>query len=179
MLWAHSTTGDYIWKHRKKEWTHWHGVEADVIIKEKATSHSPSDYYSDRWFKRILIISIIIYSLTARVVGTPKMISQPASSMFPCFPLLSRTWRTPGLSIPWCCLPTSSSLCLVFLPLSLCLARWFWPDLMNGKHDHTTCSLRLFTMVRRSSCGPVACWILTRTSSLVTWSLYERCSILR
>ena len=20
----------------------------------------------------------------------------------------------------------------------LCLARWFWPDLMNGRHDHTT-----------------------------------------
>ena len=35
------------------------------------------------------------------------------------------------------------------------------------------CSLRLFTMVRRSSCGPIACWILARTSSLVTWSLYE------
>ena len=34
------------------------------------------------------------------------------------------------------------------------------------------CSLRLFTIVRRSSCGPIACWILTRTSSLVTWSLY-------
>ena len=33
------------------------------------------------------------------------------------------TWRTPGLSIPWCCLPTSSSVCLVFFPLSLCLAR--------------------------------------------------------
>ena len=29
------------------------------------------------------------------------------------------------------------------------------------------CSLRLFTMVR-SSCGPIACWILARTSSLVT-----------
>ena len=28
------------------------------------------------------------------------------------------------------------------------------------------------------SCGPVACWILARTSSLVTWSLYEMCSIL-
>ena len=26
---------------------------------------------------------------------------------------------------------------LVFFPLSLCLTRWFWPDLMNGKHDHT------------------------------------------
>ena len=112
MLWAHSTTGDYIWKHRKKEWTHWHGVEADVIIKEKATSHSPSDYYSDRWFKRILIISIIIYSLTARVVGAPQMISQPVSSIFPCSPLPSWTWRTPGLSIPWCCLPTSTSVCL-------------------------------------------------------------------
>ena len=33
-------------------------------------------------------------------------------------------------------------------------------------------------MVRRSSCGPIACWILARTSSLVTWSLYEMQSIL-
>ena len=33
------------------------------------------------------------------------------------------------------------------------------------------CSLRLFTVVRRSSCGPITCWILARTSSLVTWSL--------
>ena len=30
------------------------------------------------------------------------------------------------------------------------------------------CSLRLFTMVRRSSCGPIACWILARTYSWVT-----------
>ena len=56
---------------------------------------------------------------------------------FPCSPLPSWTWRTPGLSIPWCCLPTSSSVCLVFFPLSLCLARWFWPHLMNERHDHT------------------------------------------
>ena len=53
-------------------------------------------------------------------------------------PLPSGTWWTPGLSIPWCCLPTSSSVCLVFCPLSLCLARWFWPDLTNGRHDHIT-----------------------------------------
>ena len=39
------------------------------------------------------------------------------------------------------------------------------------------CSLRLYMMVRRSSCGPNACWILARTSSLVTWSLYEMRSI--
>ena len=31
-------------------------------------------------------------------------------------------------------------------------------------------TFRLFTTVRRSSCGPIACWILARTSSLVTWS---------
>ena len=44
-------------------------------------------------------------------------------SIFPCAPLPSGTWWTPGLSIPWCCLPTSSSVRLVFFPLSLCLAR--------------------------------------------------------
>ena len=28
--------------------------------------------------------------------------------------------------------------CLVFLSFSLCLTRWFWPDLMNSRHVHTT-----------------------------------------
>ena len=66
------------------------------------------------------------------VVEVPEMTSQPLSSIFVfffCFPLSSGTC---------CCLPTSSSVCLVFFPLSLCLARWFWPDLMNGRHDHIT-----------------------------------------
>ena len=66
------------------------------------------------------------------------LISQPVHSIFPCSPLPPWTWRTPGLSIPWCYLPTTSSVCLVFLTLSLCLARWFWPDLVNGRHVHTT-----------------------------------------
>ena len=107
------------------------------------------------------------------------MISQPISSIFPCSPLPSGTLRTPGLSIPRCCLHTSSSICLVFFPLSLCLARWFRPDLTNGRHDHTTAVCVSFTMARRSSCGPIAYWILARTSSLVTWSLYEMHSILQ
>ena len=34
-------------------------------------------------------------------------------------------------------------------------------------------SLRLFTMVRRSSCDPIALWILAQTSLVVSWSLYE------
>ena len=58
-------------------------------------------------------------SLTAGVAGAPQMTSQPVSSIFSCSPLRSGTWWTPGLSIPWCCLPTSSSVCLVFLPLPL------------------------------------------------------------
>ena len=81
---------------------------------------------------------IIINTLTARVIGAPPMILQPVFSIFPCSSLPSGTCRTPGLSIPWCCLPTFSSICLVFFPLSPCRTRWFWPDLMNRRHDHTT-----------------------------------------
>ena len=43
-------------------------------------------------FKRSIIT--IIYPLTARVVGAPQMILQPVSSIFPCSPLPSWTWRT-------------------------------------------------------------------------------------
>ena len=60
------------------------------------------------------------------------MISQPVSSIFLCSPLPSGTWRTPGLSIPWYCLPTSSSLCLVFFPLSLCLQEGFGQTWWTG-----------------------------------------------
>ena len=88
--------------------------------------------------QKLETVIIIINPLTERVVGAPQMILQPVFSIFPCSPLPSGTCRTPGLSIPWCCLATSSFVRLVFFPLSLCLARWFWPDLMNGKHDHTT-----------------------------------------
>ena len=76
--------------------------------------------------------------LTARVVWAPQMISQPVSSIFLCSPLPSGTWQTHNLSIPWCCLPIFSSVCLVFFPLLLCLARWCWKDLLNGRHTHTT-----------------------------------------
>ena len=71
------------------------------------------------------------------VVGAPQVTPQPFSSIFLCSPLPAGMWQTPGLCIPWC-LPTSFSICLVFFPLSLCLARWFWPDLVNRRHVHTT-----------------------------------------
>ena len=67
----------------------------------------------------VVIIIININPLTARVVGAPQMILQPVFSIFPCSPLPSGACRTPGLSIPWCCLPTSSFVRLVFFHLSL------------------------------------------------------------
>ena len=54
------------------------------------------------------------------------------------------------------------------VPCKIVLAR---PDERETWPYH--CSLSLFTIIRRFSCGPVTCWILARTSSLVTWSLYE------
>ena len=40
-------------------------------------------------------------------------------------------------------------------------------------------SFRFLTMVRSSSYSPMAAWIFLRTSSLVTWSLYEMFNSLR
>ena len=59
-------------------------------------------------------------------------------------------------------------LCLLLpftVPCKMVLAR---PDGRETCPYH--CSLRLFMMVRRSSCGLTACWNLVWTSSLVTWS---------
>ena len=74
-----------------------------------------------------------------------------SSHLFPCLPCL---------------------LCPFTVPCKMVLAR---PDERETWPYH--CSLHLFTIIRRSSCGPIVCWILARTSSLVTWSLYEMCSI--
>ena len=98
---------------------------------------------------------------------------------FPCCPLPFGTWLTPGLSISRSCLPTSPSVCIVFFSLSLCLARWFWSDQMNARHDHTLQFVSLYDSQEVFVWSPIACWTLARTSSLVTWLLYEMRSILR
>ena len=98
------------------------------------------------------------------------MILQAVFSVFPCSPLPSGTCRTPGLSIPWCCLPTSSFVRLVFFLLSLCLAWWFWPDLMNGRHDHNTHYTRkgdTFEYIQR----PLIGWWLVAFSLLCPFAL--------
>ena len=108
-----------------------HNPEFELFFLFSFSLKSPPPFFP-------FIIIIIIYPLTTKVIGAPQMTLQPVSSNFPCSPLPSGTWLNQGLSIPWCCLPTSSSVCHVFFPLSLCLTRWVWPDLMNRRHDHTT-----------------------------------------
>ena len=67
-----------------------------------------------------------------------------------------------------CLLPPFSVPCKMVLPR---------PDERKTCSYH--CSLRLFSKVRRFSCGVIACWILARTSSLTTRSLYKVRIILR
>ena len=89
-----------------------------------------------------------------------RWFSQPVSFICLCSPLPSRTWRNPGLSIHWCCLASSSSVCLVFFPFHCALKDSFGQTWWTGDMTIYYCSLCLFTMVRRSSCGPIVCWIL-------------------
>ena len=116
----------------------------------------------------IIITIIIIYPLTARVVGAPQMIqmiSQPGSSIFSLFSTAlwdsvnSRPVRYLVLSsYLFLCLP-----CLLpplSVPSKMVLAR---PD--EQETWIYRCSLHLFTMVRRSLCGLIACWIVAQTSS--------------
>ena len=58
----------------------------------------------------------------------------------PCFPVLHcplRLGKLQACPFPDVVFPPLL-VCLVFFPLSLCLPRWFLPDLMNGRHVHTT-----------------------------------------
>ena len=128
-------------------------------------------------FLKFLVLIIIINPLTARVVGAPQMILQPVFSIFPC----SALWDLPNSRpVHFLMLSSHLFLCLSYLlppftvPCKMVLAR---PDEQEAWPYHY--SLRLFTIVRRSSCGLIACWILAWTSSLLTWSLYEMSSILR
>ena len=107
--------------------------------------------------------SLIIYSLTARVVGAPHMIPQTVCSIFP---FSSALWDLAN-SRPVHSLMLSSHLFLSLrclhpsftVPCKMVLAR---PDEWETCPYH--CSLHRFAMVRRSLCSPVACWFLAWTS---------------
>ena len=105
--------------------------------------------------------------------GTTDDIATIYLSTLPCLSLPSGNLQTSFPSIPWCYLPISSSVFLSFFLLSLSPAELSLPFPRILRWGHTILSFRFFTMVRRSSCTPIAFWILLRTSSFVTWSLQE------
>ena len=75
------------------------------------------------------------------------------------------------LSRPFC-------VCLIFFPVPLYVGRWLWPELSEWDSRSSHCNLCLLTIAKRLSCGKIACWIFTWTSSVVRWSLYEMSIIL-
>ena len=94
-----------------------------------------------------------------------QMTWQPAPSIrLPSHPSL---WRRPAScqSIPGCC-PPSLFLSASSSPYLYCALQ----DCLDQPIDLVTCpyyfSVRLFTVVKRSPCGPMACRVLFRTSSL-------------
>ena len=101
---------------------------------------------------RVLNINIIIYPLTARIVGVPQMISQPVSLLSPVLhcPLGPGEFKTqPVPDVVFPPLPLSAlSFSPSTVPCKMVLAK---PDEREACPYH--CSLRLFTMVRRSSCA--------------------------
>ena len=105
---------------------------------------------TDDFASSFLHLSLFSISLWDLTNSTPVHSPMLSSHLFFCLP---------------CLLPPFT------VPCKMVLAR--------PERETYHCCLRLFTMVMRSSCGPIACWILARTSSLVTWSLYEMRSILR
>ena len=83
------------------------------------------DYFWNRHWRtrqdRSCHLHLHLSLAVTRGVGAPQMTSQTVSSIFLCSPLPSWTWLIPGLAIPWRCLPTSSSVCLVFFPFQWAL----------------------------------------------------------
>ena len=119
---------------------------------------------------------IIIYPLTVKVIRAPQMISQqfpPFSPVLHCPLGPDELQACPFPDVVFPLLPLSASLLsLITVPCKMALPR---PDEWETCSYH--CSLHLFTMVRRSSCHPIACLILAQTL-LVTWSLHEMYSLL-
>ena len=73
------------------------GFSSDTRRLHSAQTTGNRIRFKSQEFELSLSISHLIYPLTARVVVAPQIISQPVSSIFPCSPLPSGTWRTPGL----------------------------------------------------------------------------------
>ena len=157
---------------RSRDWTKWlvvpHGL---VRCLQSNHAHPKLSYYH-------ITVFILGYPLSAGVDGAT---TDNFTTSFLHFSLFSTDLRDLANSRPVHSLMLSSHL---FFYLS-CFLPPFHCAMLNGFGQTWRTgdipqhfSLRLFTMVTRSSCGPIACWILAQTSSLVTRSLYEMRTIL-
>ena len=102
-------------------------------------------------------LSSHLSSLTLEVVGTPQMTLQQYLSILPCLPLPTgkpHSRRFLDVIFPSLLLAHFTVLCRIVFAMPQDLEMWPY---------HL--SFRFFTMVRRSSCTPIAVWILLQTSS--------------
>ena len=108
--------------------------------------------------------------LTLEVVGAPQMTLQQYLSILPYLPLPSGNHQTPFPSIHWWSSHLFFCLPLLLAPFTVsCRIVFAMPKDLEMWLYHL--SFRFFTMVRSSSCTPIAFWILLRTSSFVPRSL--------
>ena len=95
--------------------THWYKVYRIRMRVRPVNSFVPNtrkaDYVSKPHFHPYLQLSLNRESRR----GTTDDFTT-SSLHFSLFSTTPGTRRIPGLSIPWCCLPTSSSVCLIFFP---------------------------------------------------------------
>ena len=125
-----------------------------------------------------LIIIIIIYPLNARVIGHHRWFHNQFPPFSPVLHCLLGLGNLPACPFPDVVFPPLSPSALSSSPFHCALQDGFGQTWWTGDMTLQLC-LRLFTTVRRSSCGQTACWILAQTSVLVNWSLYEMRTILR
>ena len=154
----------------------------DGLLKQRARSKVFSSFCYRHWMdyvlKMVSLSSHLIDPLTTRGVRHHRWFRNQFPPFFPVLHCPLGVGKLQACPFPEVVFPP--------LPLSALSSSPFHCALQDGfdrPYEQETwpyyCSLHLFTMVRRSSCGPISCWILARTSSLVTWSLYEMLSILR
>ena len=118
------------------------------------------------------------YPLTARALGHHRWLHNqfpPFSPVLHCPLWLCelQDCAFPDVVFSLLCLSSLFFLPPFIVPRKMVLAR---PDEWETRPYHF--SLHLFMMVRRFVACLTACWIFAQTSSLVTWSLHEMCSIL-
>ena len=85
------------------------------------------------------LCSLVSFHLSVNHEGRWGTTDDFTTSFLPFFPVLHCSLVANSRPVHSLMLSSHLFLCLpCLLPLLLWLARWFWPDVMNGWHDHTS-----------------------------------------